>query len=93
MNPSDYDAHYAELIFQDQYLGRNDMWRLGEKVAGQCIHRNQDIPFMNGPFGKIQDIYIDGQKVGLILRLLSPRTALTKDFRRYQPLESPPLPR
>ncbi|KAF8230989.1 hypothetical protein L208DRAFT_1378316 [Tricholoma matsutake] len=30
-------AEYVEFVFQDQYLGRNDMWRLGEHLVGQSL--------------------------------------------------------
>ncbi|KAF8225933.1 hypothetical protein L208DRAFT_1380438 [Tricholoma matsutake] len=50
-------VEYVEFIFQDQYLGRNDMWRLGEHLVGQCIY-NQDITFIGNIAAKIQNIYI-----------------------------------
>lgn len=63
-------ADYVEFTFQDQYLGRNDMWRLGEQLVGQCIYADQEISFIGGIAAKISNIYIDGQKVSctLILR-------------------------
>ncbi|TFK36407.1 hypothetical protein BDQ12DRAFT_736999 [Crucibulum laeve] len=56
-------ADYVELIFQDQYLGRNDMWRLGEHLVGQCIYTDQEVSFIGGIAAKINRIYIDGKTV------------------------------
>ena len=55
-------AEYVEFVFQDQYLGRNDMWRLGERLVGQCVYSNQDITFIGNIAAKIQNIYISGNK-------------------------------
>ncbi|KAH9479659.1 Vacuolar membrane-associated protein IML1 [Psilocybe cubensis] len=56
-------ADYVEFMFQDQYLGRNEMWRLGKHLSGQCIYTDQEISFIGGIAAKIQNIYISGQKV------------------------------
>ncbi|KAJ6622952.1 hypothetical protein B0H10DRAFT_1787300 [Mycena sp. CBHHK59/15] len=58
-----YSADYVEFIFQDQYLGRSDMWRLGEHLIGQCVYINQDVAFVGGIAAKIQTIYVDSKKV------------------------------
>ncbi|TFY76930.1 hypothetical protein EWM64_g7082 [Hericium alpestre] len=56
-------ADYVEFTFQDQYLGRNDMWRLGEQLVGQCVHADQEISFIGSTSAKVDSIHIDGQKV------------------------------
>lgn len=56
-------ADYVEFTFQDQYLGRNDMWRLGEDLVGQCVYTHQEILFIGGIAAKISDIYIKGKRV------------------------------
>ncbi len=56
-------ADYVEFVFQDQYLGRNEMWRLSQHLVGQCIYKNQEISFLNSIAVKIQAIYIGGEKV------------------------------
>ena len=56
-------ADYVEFIFQDQYLGRNDMWRLGKYLSGQCIYKDQEVSFIGGIVAKIHNIYIGGEKV------------------------------
>lgn len=56
-------ADYVEFIFQDQYLGRNDMWRLGEQLVGQCIYTNQEVNFIGNAVAKILNIYIGNKKV------------------------------
>ncbi|KAF9447582.1 hypothetical protein P691DRAFT_776015 [Macrolepiota fuliginosa MF-IS2] len=56
-------ASYVEFVFQDQYLGRNDMWRLEEQLVGQCVHTNQEVAFVGAIVAKIQNIYIKGRKV------------------------------
>jgi DEP domain-containing protein 5 len=66
-------ADYVEFIFQDQYLGRNDMWRLGEYLVGQCVYTDQEILFIGAIAAKIQNIYIDGKKVWEIANTNSTR--------------------
>ncbi|KAH9966550.1 hypothetical protein BC827DRAFT_1124900 [Russula dissimulans] len=56
-------ADYIELIFQDQYLGRNDMWRLSEQLTGRCVHLGQEIIFLGSVAAKVESIYVGGQKV------------------------------
>ncbi|KDQ61245.1 hypothetical protein JAAARDRAFT_204979 [Jaapia argillacea MUCL 33604] len=56
-------ADHVEFIFQDQYLGRNDMWRLGKQLVGQCVYVDQEIMFLGAVAARIQNIYIDGKKV------------------------------
>ncbi|KAF9521450.1 hypothetical protein CPB83DRAFT_900720 [Crepidotus variabilis] len=56
-------ADYVEFIFQDQYLGRNEMWRLGKHLAGQCIYGDQEISYIGGIVAKISNIFIGGRKV------------------------------
>ncbi|KAF9564257.1 hypothetical protein CPC08DRAFT_816078 [Agrocybe pediades] len=56
-------ADYVEFIFQDQYLGRSEMWRLGKYLSGQCIYKDQEVSFIGGIAAKIQNIYIGGKKV------------------------------
>ncbi|KAJ7069707.1 hypothetical protein C8F01DRAFT_1245893 [Mycena amicta] len=63
VNPALYSADFVEFIFQDQYLGRSDMWRLGEHLVGQCVYTGQDVAFVGGMAAKIQTIYVDGKKV------------------------------
>ncbi|KAJ7766620.1 hypothetical protein B0H16DRAFT_1309369 [Mycena metata] len=63
VDPANYSANYVELIFQDQYLGRSDMWRLGENLVGQCVYTDQEVAFVGGIAAKIQTIYVDGKKV------------------------------
>ncbi|KAJ7841775.1 hypothetical protein B0H13DRAFT_2286872 [Mycena leptocephala] len=63
VDPANYSADYVEFIFQDQYLGRSDMWRLGEHLVGQCVYIDQDVAFVGGIAAKIQTIYVGGKKV------------------------------
>lgn len=57
------NATYIEIVFQDQYLGRNDMWRLGEQLVGQCVFTHQVVSFVGMVVAKIQNIYVKGKKV------------------------------
>lgn len=66
VDPANYSADYVEFIFQDQYLGRSDMWRLGEHLVGQCVYTDQDVAFVGGIAAKIQTIYVDGKKVWIL---------------------------
>ncbi|KAJ7685756.1 hypothetical protein DFH06DRAFT_1159278 [Mycena polygramma] len=63
VDPANYSADYVEFIFQDQYLGRSDMWRLGEQLVDQCVYTEQDVAFVGGIAAKIQTIFVDGKKV------------------------------
>ncbi|KAF8559857.1 hypothetical protein OG21DRAFT_1402488 [Imleria badia] len=58
-----HSADYVELSFADQYLGRNEMWRLGKHLAGQCVFVDQDISFIGVIAAKVQSIYVKGQQV------------------------------
>ncbi|TFK54688.1 hypothetical protein OE88DRAFT_1653133 [Heliocybe sulcata] len=58
-----FSADHIEFIFQDQYLGRNDMWRLGKQLVGQCVYVEQDVSFIGAFAAKIQAIFIDGKRV------------------------------
>ncbi|KAI6036401.1 hypothetical protein BKA83DRAFT_4162318 [Pisolithus microcarpus] len=59
----EYSADYVEFTFQDQYLGRNDMWRLGEHLVGQCVFVEQEISFIGVIAAKVQNIYVNGKQV------------------------------
>ncbi|KAK7038281.1 DEP domain-containing protein [Favolaschia claudopus] len=63
VDPANYSADFVEFIFQDQYLGRSDMWRLGEQLVGQCVYTDQEVAFVGGIAAKIQTIYVGGKKV------------------------------
>ncbi|CAL1711073.1 unnamed protein product [Somion occarium] len=63
VNPVDWAADHIELVFQDQYLGRNEMWRLERHLVGQCVYVDQEISFIGVIAAKVQAIYIRGKKV------------------------------
>ena len=63
VDKSRYEAEYVEVIFQDQYLGRNDMWRLGEQLAGQCLHTGQEVSLVGAVVARVDAIYIRGESV------------------------------
>ncbi|KIY46963.1 hypothetical protein FISHEDRAFT_46255 [Fistulina hepatica ATCC 64428] len=63
VDPKLYAADFVEFSFQDQYLGRNDMWRLGRSLVGACIHTGQDITFLGSAAGRVLSVYRGGQKV------------------------------
>ncbi|KAH7914031.1 hypothetical protein BJ138DRAFT_1123902 [Hygrophoropsis aurantiaca] len=58
-----YRADYIEYTFQDQYLGRNEMWRLAEHLVGQSVFVGQEISFIGVIAAKIQNIYMKGRKM------------------------------
>ncbi|KAF5373881.1 hypothetical protein D9758_000636 [Tetrapyrgos nigripes] len=58
-----YSATYVELTFQDQYLGRNDMWRLNKHLVDQCVYTDQEVSFIGSIAANIKNIYVGGQKV------------------------------
>ena len=61
-----HSADYVEFSFADQYLGRNEMWRLGKHLVGQCVFVDQDISFIGVIAAKVQSIYVKGKQVGSI---------------------------
>ncbi|KAL4067845.1 hypothetical protein V8B97DRAFT_1402205 [Scleroderma yunnanense] len=63
VNKDEYSADYIEFTFQDQYLGRNDMWRLGGHLVGQSVFVEQEISFIGVIAAKVQNIYVGGKKV------------------------------
>ncbi|KAJ7497489.1 hypothetical protein FB451DRAFT_234487 [Mycena latifolia] len=63
VDPANYSADFVEFTFIDQYLGRSDMWRLGEHLVGQCVYTDQDVAFVGGIAAKIHTIYVGGKKV------------------------------
>ncbi|KAF9818951.1 hypothetical protein IEO21_02365 [Rhodonia placenta] len=63
IDQTQYSADYIELTFQDQYLGRNEMWRLGSDLVGQCVYIEQEISFIGVITAKVHAIYINGKKV------------------------------
>ncbi|KAG8217784.1 hypothetical protein J3R82DRAFT_5946 [Butyriboletus roseoflavus] len=58
-----HSADYVEFSFADQYLGRNEMWRLGKHLVGQCVFVDQDISFIGVIAAKVQNIFVKGQQV------------------------------
>ncbi|KAI0823536.1 hypothetical protein BC628DRAFT_515846 [Trametes gibbosa] len=58
-----FTADYVEFVFQDQYLGRNDMWRLGRDQVGQCLYVDQQISFIGVIAARVHDLYVSGVKV------------------------------
>ena len=63
MDKERFSADYVEFVFQDQYLGRNDMWRLGRDLVGQCLYVEQQVSFIGVIAAKVQTLYIGGKKV------------------------------
>ena len=59
----EWSADFVEFTFQDQYLGRNEMWRLGQYLVGQCVFLDQDVSFIGAAVVKVHAIYIGGKKV------------------------------
>lgn len=57
-------AEYVEFAFQDQYLGRNEMWRLGQHLVGKCVYVDQDISFIGVIAAKVTAIHVGGHRVG-----------------------------
>jgi len=64
VDENQYAAEFVEITFQDQYLGRTDMWRIGQSLRGQCVFVGQEINFLGSVAGTISNIYIQGVKVG-----------------------------
>ena len=60
-------ADYVEFAFQDQYLGRNEMWRLGQYLVGKCVYVDQDISFIGVIAAKVTAVYVGGHRVGVVL--------------------------
>jgi hypothetical protein len=71
VDKDNHSADYVEFTFADQYLGRNEMWRLGKHLVGRCVFVDQEISFIGVIVAKVQTIYINGQKVVALLSLLA----------------------
>ncbi|KAH9927160.1 uncharacterized protein BXZ73DRAFT_48994 [Epithele typhae] len=56
-------AEFVEFVFQDQYLGRNDMWRLGRALVGRCLYVDEQVSFIGVIAATVQALYINGEKV------------------------------
>lgn len=65
MEKEKFTADYVEFVFQDQYLGRNDMWRLGRDQVGQCLYVDQQVSFIGVIAAKVHDVYVGGMKVSV----------------------------
>ena len=63
VDPEKFSADYVEFVFQDQYLGRNDMWRLGRALVGRCLYAEEQVSFIGVIAARAQAIYIDGKTV------------------------------
>ncbi|KAH7107515.1 hypothetical protein BKA62DRAFT_136205 [Auriculariales sp. MPI-PUGE-AT-0066] len=61
--PNEFAAEFVEIYFQDQYLGRSEMWRATNFLVGQCVHVDQKITYGGCTDATIKAIYIDQQKV------------------------------
>lgn len=70
VDPNQYSADFVEITFQDQYLGRADMWRIGTSLRGQCVYVGQEISFLGSVAGNISNIYIQGVKVDILSVLM-----------------------
>ncbi|RKP26450.1 vacuolar membrane-associated protein Iml1, partial [Syncephalis pseudoplumigaleata] len=49
------------LTFRDQYLGRNDMWRLRQSLLGKTVYISQRVLFAGCIRAQVGDIYIGGR--------------------------------
>ncbi len=65
VDKSSCSADHVEFVFQDLYLGRNEMWRLGKYLSGQCIYKDQEISFIGGIVARISKIFVRGKGVCL----------------------------
>jgi SEA/GATOR complex protein SEA1/DEPDC5 len=63
VDKADHWADYIEVTFQDQYLGRCDMWRITRMLQDQCIYSGQEVDFLGSVAGTIGNIYTRGVKV------------------------------
>ena len=63
VSQDDWSADFVEFTFQDNYLGRNEMWRLGQYLVGQCVFVDQEIPFIGAAVVKVHAVYVAGKKV------------------------------
>ena len=67
VDPEKWSADYIEINFQDQHLGRNEMWRLDTHLVGQCVYVDEEISFLGVISARVQSIYVDGKKVRLFV--------------------------
>ncbi|KAI0686452.1 hypothetical protein BC835DRAFT_1420375 [Cytidiella melzeri] len=62
VDKDEWSADFVEFTFQDQYLGRNEMWRLDQYLVGQCVFVDQEISFVGTAVVNVHAIYIAGKK-------------------------------
>jgi hypothetical protein len=58
-----YHAEYVELMVQEQYVGRTDMWRLVEQLESTCVYVGQEVSFLGSSAARITGIHLNGKKV------------------------------
>ncbi len=56
-------ADSVEVFFRDQYLGRSDMWRLGESLGEQCIHVEEKVTFAGCISATVKSLYVKDKRV------------------------------
>jgi hypothetical protein len=79
-----YNAEYVELMFQEQYLGRNDMWRLVEQLEGTCVYVGQEVSFLGSTAARITGVHLNGKKVAALTH-----PHISTYTRRHRPRSSP----
>lgn len=47
------------------------MWRLGEQLAGQCLHVGQEVSFIGAVVARVDAIYIRGGECVSVLSFLT----------------------
>ncbi|KAG8906511.1 vacuolar membrane-associated protein iml1 [Tulasnella sp. 403] len=85
VNKESVTADSVEIYFRDQYLGRCDMWRLGESLEEQCIHVEERVTFAGCIHATIKALYVKNRRVSsayitsktkMIYRSMSAKTTI-----------------
>ncbi|KAI9090277.1 hypothetical protein DFS34DRAFT_585200 [Phlyctochytrium arcticum] len=75
-------AHFIELNFRDQYVGRSDMWRLKTLLTGTCVYQGKKITSL-GIRAQIKDVVVGGRKVACAYITENTKTIFRSETAKY----------
>jgi len=68
-----HEASHVEIFFRDQYITRNDIWRLTTSLlSNTCPYKSQKLLFINSIRATVGNVWVRGEKVRSAY--FSPRT-------------------
>jgi hypothetical protein len=61
VDPDDVSVDLVDVLVKDQYVSRNDMWRLSKALVGQCVYVPKKVSF-SGIRGQINELWKKGEQ-------------------------------